>query len=374
MTQHLIDTQQEIDALCRNLAGLPAIGVDTEFLRVRTYYPKLALVQVSTPDEMYCIDPLAPGLRLDALWAVMADPGVVKVMHAARQDIEVLLHTADFIPGPLFDTQIAAGLLGHGEQVGYARLVEAEFGTALPKGAQRTDWTRRPLSREQLGYAANDVRYLLPLYERMHSALVSSDRLDWAVEDCERLRTPDLYEMDPEQAFRRVGRGARLDPDAQQVLKALCTWREQTARARDLPRSWVVDDQVMVEIATGLPRTRGELASVGGLRSRAVQEYGDDIIACVNEARRGEAELWPRHDSLSPEQKALKATLVEVVQRRAAALEVAESVLITRADVTRIVHGVPPEEVVTGWRWREIGQDLAAAAVGAPANAGRRAG
>lgn len=370
MTQHLIDTQREIDALCPRLAGQPAIGVDTEFLRVKTYYPKLALVQVSTPDEMYCIDPLAPGLRLDQLWAVMTDAGVVKVMHAARQDIEVLLHTADFIPGPLFDTQVAAGLLGHGEQVGYAGLVETEFGVKLPKGAQRTDWTRRPLSSEQLGYAANDVRYLLPLYEKMHGALASAGRLEWALEDFERLRLPALYEMDPEQAFRRVGRGARLDADAQHLLKSLCAWRERTARDRDLPRGWVVDDQALVDIAVGAPRSRAELSAVTGLRARDMAAYGDELVNCVDEARRGETALWSRQESLTPEEKALKAALVKVVQQRAAALGIAESVLITRAELTRIARGVAVEEIVTGWRWEEIGGQLASVAADTCRDAG----
>lgn len=370
MTQHLIDTQQEIDALCPRLAGQPAIGVDTEFLRVNTYYPKLALVQVSTADEVYCIDPLVPGLRLDELWAIMTDADVVKVVHAARQDIEVLLHTAGFIPGPLFDTQVAAGLLGHGEQVGYAGLVESEFGVNLPKGAQRTDWTRRPLSSEQLGYAANDVRYLLPLYEKMRDALVSAGRRDWALEDCERLRTPALYELDPEQAFRRVGRGARLSPDAQHLLKSLCAWRERTARDRNLPRSWVVDDQALVDIAAAAPRSKDELAAVTGLRARAVAAYGDKLIDCVDQAQRGETALWSRQESLTPEEKARKSALVKMVQQRAAALGIAESVLITRAEITRVARGAAPEEVVTGWRWSEIGRQLASAAVETRRDAG----
>jgi len=364
MTQSLIDKQKDIEVLCRRLAVEPAIGVDTEFLRVRTYYPKLALVQVSTPGEMYCIDPLAPGLRLDPLWSLMTEAGVVKVMHAARQDIEVLLHTADFIPGPLFDTQIAAALLGHDEQLGYARLVEKKFGVALAKGAQRTDWTQRPLSEAQLGYAANDVRYLLPLYERMRASLQSAGRLDWATEDFERLRRPALYETDPEQAFQRVARGVHLEADAQHILQRLCAWREITARERDLPRSWVVDDQALVEVALAAPRSRAQLISIGALRSRAVSQYGGDIGACVEGFQPGAEARWSRPESLTVEQKALKGVLVGIVKRHAAALGIGESVLVTRGDLTRIARGTPPDKVVGGWRWQEMGQELAAAAAG----------
>jgi len=331
MTQSLIDKQKDIEVLCRRLAVEPAIGVDTEFLRVRTYYPKLALVQVSTPGEMYCIDPLAPGLRLDPLWSLMTEAGVVKVMHAARQDIEVLLHTADFIPGPLFDTQIAAALLGHDEQ---------------------------------LGYAANDVRYLLPLYERMRASLQSAGRLDWATEDFERLRRPALYETDPEQAFQRVARGVHLEADAQHILQRLCAWREITARERDLPRSWVVDDQALVEVALAAPRSRAQLISIGALRSRAVSQYGGDIVACVEGFQPGAEALWSRPESLTVEQKALKGVLVGIVKRHAAALGIGEAVLVTRGDLTRIARGTPPDKVVGGWRWQEMGQELAAAAAG----------
>lgn len=359
MPSQLIDTQQSLDEICRRLAGEAAIGMDTEFLRVRTYYPKLALVQVAAGDVIYCIDPLAADLCLDPLWSILADVNVLKVVHAARQDIEVLLHTSGVMPVPLFDTQIAAGLLGYSEQTGYAALVEKEFGAVLPKGAQRTDWTRRPLSRAQLGYAENDVRYLLPLYERLEGRLSESGRLTWAREDFQHLLDPGLYDVDPDLAYRRVGRGAHLKKPAQMNLKKLCAWRERTARRRDLPRHWVVDDETMASIAAAGPRSVGDLEHVAGIRKDVLRRDGGAMVECLD-APVGDTEIpvWPGRRPLTDEEKALRAELLQVVKKRAAVLGIAESVLITRSEIDKLARGAPAPQTVRGWRWSEIGEEL----------------
>lgn len=358
MPHYLINTRKDIDDTCRRLAGEPAIGVDTEFLRVRTYYPKLALVQLSSEDAIYCIDPLVEGLDLQALWSLLGDPGILKVMHAARQDIEVLLHTAGIMPKPLFDTQIAAALVGYGDQVGYAGLVEAEFGASLPKSSQRTDWTRRPLSEAQLGYAGNDVRYLLPLYERLAAALKGRGRYEWALEDFDRDLDPRLYEPDPEQSYRRVGRGTHLDAAAQHALRRLCTWRENAARRRDLPRNWVLDDAAAVAIAAGRPRSVRELERVEGVRPDAVRRDGAAIVDCLQSTADDPDPLWARHKPLTPAQKSIKAALATALKAKAAALGVTQSVLITRSDLDKLVRGIPVDDVIAGWRREVIGADL----------------
>lgn len=334
------------------------IGVDTEFLRVRTYYPKLALVQLSSRNAVYCIDPLVAGMDLGKLWALLADTGVLKVMHAARQDIEVLLHTAGIMPKPLFDTQIAAALVGYGDQVGYAGLVEAEYGESLPKSSQRTDWTRRPLSEAQLGYAENDVRYLIPLYERLTARLKAFGRYEWALEDFSRDLDPALYEPDPDQAYRRVGRGARLDTGAQHALKRLCTWREHAARDRDLPRTWVLDDAAVAAIAAGRPGSVRELEQIEGVRSETVRRDGKAIIDCLQQPAEGEDTLWRRYEALSPEQKATKNALIAALKARAAELGISQSVLVKRADLDKLTREIPAREVISGWRWEVIGREL----------------
>lgn len=363
MSSELIDTQGGVDQVCRQLSAGDVIGVDTEFLRVRTYFPQLALVQVSTSDAVYCFDPLADGVHFEPLWAVLTDPGIVKVMHAARQDVEVLLHTADVVPAPLFDTQVAAGLLGYAEQIGYAGLVREELGEALPKTSQRTDWTRRPLSEVQLGYARNDVRHLLPLRERLGTRLESLGRDAWALEDCRRLLDRDLYRLDPEQAWRRVGAGAHLKPRAQHDLKRLCAWREHAARQRDLPRSWVVDDNTLAAIAAARPPDLAALGRMEGMRPEVVRRDGAEILACIEQAPdTGAAPLpWSRSEPLDDGQKALKTALVAALKARAAELGVAESLLITRAELTRLARGASVPEVVGGWRREVIGGTLEAA-------------
>lgn len=358
MTNHLIDTQKPLDDACRRLAGESAVGIDTEFLRVRTYYPKLALVQMSAGDTIYCFDPLVRDLNLDGLWSVLADPGVLKVFHSARQDIEVLLYTAGIMPAPLFDTQIAAALLGYSEQTGYAALVEAEFGETLPKGAQRTDWTKRPLSKAQLGYAANDVRFLLPLYDRLRDRLERLGRLTWAQEDFQRVLDPDLYEGDPADAYRRVGRGAHLKRPAQHYLRNLCAWREQAARRRNLPRHWVVNDEAIAAIAAAGPRSVADLGRIDGVRRDLVQRDGDAIVKCIEAPDNVEAPLWAKPEPLTANQKALKVALIDTLKARATELGIAESVLMTRSDVERLVRGAALEDVILGWRRREIGGDL----------------
>lgn len=358
MPYYLINTQKDIDDTCRRIAGEAVVGVDTEFLRIRTYYPKLALVQISSADAIYCIDPLVAGVGLQNLWAVLADPGVLKVMHAARQDVEVLLHTAGIMPRPLFDTQVAAALAGYGDQVGYAGLVEAEFGETLPKSSQRTDWTRRPLSDAQLGYAENDVRYLLPLRERLSAALKSLGRYQWALEDFDRVLDPELYEADPEQAFRRVGRGARLDAEAQHALKRLCTWREHVARSRDLPRTWVLDDAAAAAIAAGRPGSIRELERIEGVARNTIRRDGKAIIDCLNRRVEGEHRLWDRYEALTPDEKSVRSELIEVLKRRARELGITQSVLVTRADLEKLVRGTPARELITGWRWEVIGGEL----------------
>lgn len=357
MSHYLIDTQKELEAVCR-LAARSAIGIDTEFMRVRTYYPKLALVQVSVGNVIYCIDPLVEGLRLDNLWAILAESGTCKVMHSARQDIEVLFHTANVMPAPLFDTQIAAGLLGYAGQVGYADLVKTEFGETLSKGAQRTDWTKRPLAEAQLTYAENDVRYLLPLRDRLAARLKSHDRLEWATEDFRRVLDPALYEIDPFQVYRRVGKGAYLEPRSQHSLKRLCTWREHTARRRNLPRHWVLDDENLVSIAATGPQSVQDLEYIKGLRHDVVRRDGEVIVNCINGASDDGEPLWSKYQVLTADQKMLKAKLVGALKHRATTLGLSESVLITRSDIEKLVRGASSRKTIRGWRWDVIGRDF----------------
>ncbi len=249
-----IDTSAALRELCGQLRGNPWLTLDTEFLREKTYYPRLCLLQVATPELVACIDPLALE-DLSPLLDVIYDDSITKVMHAARQDMEIFFHLRHTLPSPVFDTQIAALLLGYPDQIGYGNLVKETLGIELEKLHTRTDWSRRPLSDEQIRYAADDVFHLAQVYRHLVGKLTELGRLDWLSDDFARLTQVDLYRNDPAQAWLKVRGGNRLRGAGLAVLQALAQWRETLARDQDRPRGWLLRDDELVEIARHLPGT-----------------------------------------------------------------------------------------------------------------------
>jgi ribonuclease D len=360
MTHDLIATDAALADLCRALDGCAWIALDTEFLRERTYYARLCLIQIGTPELVVCIDPLALE-NLDPLHALLEDARIAKVLHAARQDLEVFSDLRGVVPAPLFDTQIAAAYLGYDDQIGYAALVTAITGVTLAKAHTRADWSVRPLGAAQLQYAEDDVRYLVPVYEALHERLGLAGRLAWVEDDCARLTEPALYAADPAQAWRRLRGGADLAAANQQMLRTLAAFREQTARARNLPRGWVLRDDVLYELARSAPQTRAELVAIRGLEDGARQRWGDELLTCIEQGRRAEPLLlWERQLPPTPEQNALGKRLMEAVRAVAHEHELAPTLLATRRDVEKLVRGADPAQVLRGWRARLLGARLAA--------------
>jgi len=360
MTSELITTDSALADLCRTLEGNEWIALDTEFLRERTYYARLCLVQVGAPGIVACIDPLALE-QLEPLHALLENQRLRKVLHAARQDIEVFNDLRGIVPAPLFDTQIAAAYLGYDDQVGYAALVTAITGVTLDKSHTRTDWSKRPLSSAQHQYAEDDVRYLMPVYETLHERLADAGRLAWVVEDCTRLSEPALYANDPSAAWRRLRGGADLAVPNQQMLCALAAFREQTAQAQNLPRGWVLRDEVLFELARRAPRTHAELVSIRGLEDSARQRYGEGILASIDQGAHAEPILvWERQAPPTPEQNMLGKRLMEVVRVVAQEHGLAPAVLATRRDIEKLVRGAEPGSVLRGWRGELLGAKLGA--------------
>jgi ribonuclease D len=360
MTSELIDTDAALADLCRALDGSAWIALDTEFLRERTYYARLCLIQIGAPGLVACIDPLALE-QLEPLHALLENPRLRKVLHAARQDLEVFNDLRGAVPAPLFDTQIAAAYLGYDDQIGYAALVTAITGVTLDKTHTRTDWSARPLSAAQHRYAEDDVRYLMPVYEALHERLAASDRLAWLAEDCARLTDPALYASDPAEAWRRLRAGAELPAANQQMLRTLATWREQTAQTRNLPRGWVLRDEVLFELARHAPQTRTALVSIRGLEDGARERWGDAILASIEAGRRAEPlPIWERQAPPTPEQTALGKRLMETVRGVAREHELAPALLATRREIDKLVRGADPASVLHGWR-----AELLAAKLGA---------
>src|SRR5215203_883627 len=247
-----ITTTTNLADACARMARHPFVTVDTEFLRESTYYPRLCVAQMASTDEAVVVDALAPGLDLGPLFALMADERLVKVFHAARQDIEICWHEAGVIPRPLVDTQVAAMVLGYGDSISYDQLVQRITGDVLDKSHRFTDWTRRPLTEAQLTYAVSDVTHLRDIYQALLAELGKRGRVDWMDAEMSILTSPETYRMDPDNAWQRLRTRVRK-PKELAVLIEIAAWREREAQTRDVPRSRVLKDDVIGDIAIQAP-------------------------------------------------------------------------------------------------------------------------
>ena len=341
------------------LAGAPRLALDTEFMRERTYYAELAFVQVADAADVALIDPLAP-IDRQLLARLLGVPGQVKVLHAARQDIEVLLPVTGAPLAPVLDTQLAAALLGFAPQVGYGDLIASELGIALDKSQARTDWTRRPLSPAQLSYAADDVRWLLALAARLEERLAALGRLAWFHEDTALLADPALYRLDPADAWRRFKASDTLPPREQARLRALAAWREARAVRRNLPRGWVLSDEAARTIARQGPANPAALKALDVMAPSAVDKLGAEILAALAAANAQPLDGIVQRDEGRPDpaERERARRLGERVRRAATELKLAPEVLATQRDLKRIAHGEPVAAVLAGWRGAELGPPL----------------
>ena len=277
----LITTTRDLADACDRLARHPFVTVDTEFLRETTYYPLLCVAQIASTDEAVVIDTLADGLDLKPFYQLMANERVLKVFHAARQDIEIVWHQANLVPHPIFDTQVAAMVLGYGDSISYDQLVQRITGDTLDKSHRFTDWSRRPLSPAQVSYAISDVTHLRDVYLALSADLAKRGRADWVGEEMEVLTSPETYRADPENAWERLKTRVRK-PKELAVLMEIAAWREREAQTRDVPRGRVLKDDVLGEIATQAPATIERLAALRSLpRGFERSKWGQDIVQAV---------------------------------------------------------------------------------------------
>jgi ribonuclease D len=360
----LVDRGGLLAPAIESLGAPGSVALDTEFVRERTYFARLCLVQLADPDARHVllVDPLGVD-DLAPLAALLADRQCVKVIHAARQDIEALLPLTGAPAAPVFDTQVAAGLLGFPAQVGYGELVRQLLGVELEKGHARTDWAARPLKPAQLAYAADDVRFLGPVAAELRARLEASGRLAWALEDCAPLTDPATYASSPEEAWRRFKGLERLPPAERAVVRALARWREERAIRRNLPRGWVLPDEAVREIARLRPRTVAALAQAGSLPGGAGSKLAGEILEVVGAAASASPAEAPAEaeDRLTPEQLDLLRRLQETQQSVAKELGVSPEVLATRRELTALVRGARDVPALSGWRREAIGSALLAA-------------
>lgn len=346
-----LDAHDEIGAL---LADSERLGLDTEFIREKTYYPILCLLQVATRDGIHFADPLAES-DPDFFWEkLMACDWVV---HSARQDIEVLYHSAGHMPKSLFDTQIAAALLGYAPQLGYAGLVKALFDVDIAKLHTRTDWARRPLPQEALAYAAEDVEYLLPAYEVLAERLVKLDRLRWAEEDSALLLEPSLYKTDFSRAVDRLKGAKSLQGRARAAAARLASWREQEAVRTDRPRQWIMKDAVLLEVATADPSNRRALASIKGLAPRTLRRANDTLLEILKAAN-GDNDSYQPPRRPDERQKAILKDMQTAVFACAEHVGIEAEVIATRRELSASLNSSRDSRVFTGWRRELIGNTL----------------
>ncbi len=337
------------------------IALDTEFVRERTYYPKLCLIQAAVAGDVALIDALAIADG-GALVAPLIDPGRPKLLHAARQDIEALLPLTGAPLAPVYDTQQAAALLGFPAQIGYADLVRQLLGIELAKGHARTDWSRRPLSPEQLAYAADDVRYLPALAEALEVRLAAAGRRTWLDEESASLRELSLFRVEPAEAWRRLKGLERLDAGGIAIARALAGWRERRAMDRDLPRGWVLPDAAIHELAEMRPRNRDELSRLANVPRGTAERAADEILAEIAAARdeggtrESAAAARPGPDELR-RQKLLQKRLTTL----ACELGIQQEVLATRRELVALARGSRESIVLSGWRRAVVGEPLLAA-------------
>jgi len=365
MKQHtrieFIQHDRELDDACRSLQSAAWLGVDTEFVRERTYHPVFCLLQIATEERVFCIDPQTL-TSIDPLCQVFQCPQTLTIFHSARQDIEVLLSALGHMPVFLHDTQIAAGLCGYPDQIGYGNLVEELFNIRLDKSYTRTDWTRRPLSSEQLRYAGEDVTYLIATYQKLVESLHSLDRLEWLTEDCAALLNPSLYINSIDDAWKRVKGAAELTPKQLNRVHAMAAWREETAQAINLPRNWVLRDESLCEIAKLTSRLNpGIVPRIKGVDSAQQRQWGVRLMERIEQADRQENFLidpayWtPR---VSPETRSVLKDMSALVQQKAAELNIVPSLLASRRDLDDLMFRPEASRLNKGWRYPIIGQPL----------------
>lgn len=345
------------DTLASLLQRYDRVGVDTEFMREKTFFAELCLVQVATGEEVYCVDPLA-GADMAVFWsALLSAPWV---LHSGRQDIEVVFQTAKRMPDSIFDTQIAAGLLGHPPQMGYATLVKELFDVEIDKFHTRADWSRRPLSEAYLHYAAEDVEYLLPAYEKLAERLDKKDRLLWAEQDSAMLLDPALYDTDPGAAIERLKGAKNLRGKRRAAAARLAAWREAEALRANRPRQWIARDTALVDLAMQQPSNIEDLTRIDGLPNGLIRRSGKAILAAIAAASSDNNDYAPPRPP-DEAQKSLLKSMQKQVAQCAADLGLAAETVASRRDLSAvIIGGDRSSRVLTGWRRELIGEELLA--------------
>ncbi len=356
-----IANQETLEAFIARAHASSVLAIDTEFLREKTYYAKLCLLQLATDDEVVIVDPFAVK-DLKVLAPLLEDEGVTKVLHAGGQDLEILWHEVGAMPKPLFDTQVAAALLGHTQQIGYGALVSAECGVQLKKTDSFTDWSRRPLSDSQITYAADDVVYLPRMYQQMKKALEDQGRLHWLDPEFAEMADPARFESDERERYRRLKRVGQLSRRQLAAAREVAAWRELTAQRRDVPRKWVITDEQIVEACKREARTIDDLFMVRGMREKLCTRDARTVAGLMKSALDADPSTWPETDRSGKNEPNVDVPLdlmSALVRLRARENGVAFPTLASHDDLVKVARGYRSGiDLLRGWRRALVGEEL----------------
>ena len=348
----LVNDDQGLADLCNTLRDSEWLAVDTEFEREKTYFPELCLVQLSDGRDVAIVDPISID-NLSPLKELLYKASITKIFHAARQDLEIFYFLWGSLPANIFDTQIAAPLLGYDEQAGYGKLVQNMLGVSLEKAHTRTNWKKRPLSKDQLQYAADDVIYLAKLYPLIRDSLENCGRKDWLGAELDNLSDPALYQLDPEQYLKRIKNTRKLNSTKRSLLKKLVSWREEVARDENKPRNWILRDEALLDIASLSPREKSDLGSLKALKSGDIGRHSESILQLCRSAQAEPVESSPaKHEqrSLTAEEKTLRDALSVVVSVIAIQNQLNPKVLAPQKELEKFILKQKPCLLTAGWR------------------------
>ena len=360
----LITDTARLAEFCARLAGEEFVAVDTEFIREKTYYPQVCLIQIAGENEARAVDALAPGLDMTPVYDLMRNPKIMKVFHAARQDIEIFMLKMDAVPAPMFDTQVAAMVAGFGEQAGYETLVQALARASIDKSSRFTDWALRPLTEKQVSYALSDVTHLRTVYKKLRERLERSGRQSWVESEMQVLTDPATYRADPRESWRRL-RVRSPKPRFLAVLRELAAWRELAAQQRDIPRQRMLRDEALIEIAAHAPKTADELARTRGLSDGLARgKVGAEILAAVTrgvEIPDADAPRMADRGDLPRSNGAVAELLRVLLKMRADEHNVAARLIAGGEDLDRLASEDEPDvPALKGWRREIFGEDALA--------------
>lgn len=358
----LVETDVQLKKFLASCAKSSYMAIDTEFLREKTYYAKLCLVQVAIENEIAIIDPL--GIKdLSVMAPVLTDPGILKIFHASSQDIGILYHETGVVPTPVFDTQVAAALLGKTQQASYASIVQSFCGVTLPKKDSYTDWSQRPLRPSQVEYAADDVTYLPQIHQTMVAQLEEKGRLHWLDEAFEELSNPAKYEVDPQTRFRKLKRVNQLSQRQLAAAREFAAWREHRAQKANVPRKWIVSDEQIVEACRREPQSLDELYMVRGMREALKPGDARKALACIKRGLACPEEDLPRLQGRQKNEANVDVAvdlMNAIVHVRARESRIAPQTLAPQTELMKLARGHDEEcELLKGWRYHVVGKELA---------------